>query len=727
MALPTNNELFVAANYLQTYFVDKQTGLPLAAGLVYFWHDNNRNDPKPVYQLTSAPNYIYTPLPNPLTLSNAGTFVDGNGNDIAVYFYPYDNAGEPDNYYIQVFAAGTIPAPPGGIPMLTREAVPGIIPGAGPNESGPQSFENAIANSQFSEVLFNPAQPLSINYNAGITTVPVAPGWFLEITAAGAGTTTITRTSEGGNSGIPTNPAYTLSVTPGANISSLIMYQRFYHNPGIFGGGWISGSITLGPASPTAKLNYKDSAGNSTLILSNANAGAWTTYNATVPITASGNAQTSDNGYVDIQVILNEGNTTRFTSVQVVGMATDTQNVSFNQETVNEQATGLFYYHQPQINFKPIPSYLTGWDFPLNPAQFGETQAASLAAAKSKYVWDQTILFQSSAAGFRVTRATNGAMRVACEVAGQFALIQYLDGNTVKEILNNRLAVNVSAATNVVGGLQGTVSLWYTQAGALPVVTTGTNNSIVLSLDANGFPTNQGGPWVEVPRGKLGNAQFTLPVNTTNNFTDTMLSGWDLVGDVGLETATFFAIVVGFKAEIAANTVDVNSISLCAGDIATRPAPKTPDETLRACERYWEMSYATAAQIDTGVLTNAIAFPLTATTPVAGPLTTAQPGAFHINFKSTKRVTNPIVTPYSPVNATGGGVVNIYWQAGIGVNGTFDIAILNSWTATLGNKYVHWIPINDNIGGQHAASALTTPTVYSLRFHYTAEARLGIV
>src|SRR5258706_4048633 len=129
-----NPDLFIPLNYFQEYFVDKTTGLPLSGGVVYFWHDLNRNNPKSVYEISgSPPNDTFTALLNPITLANAGKFADSSGNDVAVYAYPYDAAGEPDNYYVQVFAAPSIPPfPPVGTPEFTRENIPGVTADVGP-------------------------------------------------------------------------------------------------------------------------------------------------------------------------------------------------------------------------------------------------------------------------------------------------------------------------------------------------------------------------------------------------------------------------------------------------------------------------------------------------------------------------------------------------------------------------------------------------------------------
>src|SRR5580693_7123038 len=97
------NRQYVTAPSLQEYFVDKDSGLPLSGGFVYFYVDTARSVLKPVFEQTgSPPNYTYSVLPNPVTLSAVGTFQDASGNDIIPYYYPYDSFGDVQLYFIEV-------------------------------------------------------------------------------------------------------------------------------------------------------------------------------------------------------------------------------------------------------------------------------------------------------------------------------------------------------------------------------------------------------------------------------------------------------------------------------------------------------------------------------------------------------------------------------------------------------------------------------------------------
>jgi hypothetical protein len=133
---------YIPLNYLQGYFVNKTTGLPLAGGYVYFYEDNSRTTLKNVFAISGdGTNYSYIELPNPMILSSAGTFVDDSGQDLTVYAYPYDENGDVQLYYIAVYENEFATQP-----MFTRQAVPNIAEGGEETATG---LYNYIPNGQF--------------------------------------------------------------------------------------------------------------------------------------------------------------------------------------------------------------------------------------------------------------------------------------------------------------------------------------------------------------------------------------------------------------------------------------------------------------------------------------------------------------------------------------------------------------------------------------------------
>jgi len=133
------NTKYIPSKYFQEYLVDKDTGLPLAGGIVTFYKDQARTQLKPMYQLSgSPPNYTYTSIGSTLTLSSVGTFQDGSGNDIVPYFYPYDENGNTELYYITVYSAL-------GVFQFSREGEPNV----GSSATDTSDVESYIANGQF--------------------------------------------------------------------------------------------------------------------------------------------------------------------------------------------------------------------------------------------------------------------------------------------------------------------------------------------------------------------------------------------------------------------------------------------------------------------------------------------------------------------------------------------------------------------------------------------------
>lgn len=137
-----NPSLLIAAPMLQDYLVDKDTGLPLSAGIVTLYNDNARSFFKNWYYQTGVPGaYNWIPLDNPLTLSSVGTIQDPNGNDVIPFYYPFseDDENEPQPYYITVYNSNAVL-------QFTRENFP-----YNPSENNPSlkipTYRNYIINN----------------------------------------------------------------------------------------------------------------------------------------------------------------------------------------------------------------------------------------------------------------------------------------------------------------------------------------------------------------------------------------------------------------------------------------------------------------------------------------------------------------------------------------------------------------------------------------------------
>jgi hypothetical protein len=99
-----NQSFLVSADVLQQPFVDKD-GSPMANGTITCYSNNNRTTLKNWYYQSDAPglpNYIT--LPNPLTLSSAGTICTVGGTDVIPFYYPVSEIDNitPELYYIVI-------------------------------------------------------------------------------------------------------------------------------------------------------------------------------------------------------------------------------------------------------------------------------------------------------------------------------------------------------------------------------------------------------------------------------------------------------------------------------------------------------------------------------------------------------------------------------------------------------------------------------------------------
>jgi hypothetical protein len=647
---------YITTNTLEPVFLDKKTAAPLAGGIVTFFKDNNRVFPKLVYELTGAPPYSgpapnFTPLPNPIILSSKGTIQDAAGNNVALYYFPYDANGDQELYYVTVTDQF-------GVEQFTREAWP-FIANPASSVSGQASINNELTNPQFSQVLFDDTTGLVLAIPGAINvTFEIAPGWSINVVTSGAATVNIARNPIAGVTAYPHNPPYTLTVTPGANIVSLSLFQRLLGNPDIWSpavgatNGWIAGTILLAPNS-NLTMSYRTSAGvpiSQDILVANNLTASYAEFSNTIQLAPAANPNLPPSGYVDIVLTLPTNIPTTFSNIQVVGLERNISNIVYDETTINRQMDQMFNYYFPFLKQKPIPSYLIGWDFNLNPAQaLGETVAASAAGANtSRYVWDQTIVFQSANLGPAISRAPSGSIRITATNTTQFALIQYLGQNDARKILAERFAMNIAAKTSVLAGVLSTVEVYYTTGAVLP--SCGANNSIVATLDATGKPATfnlaSGQPWSIVPRSGFGDARFTVLPAAAQHHNDYNLNAWNATQLPDISNATYLAVIVGFAQLPAGETIDIDSISLMQGDIATRPAPTNGGETLRRCQRFYEKSFnqGIVPASNAGLNSGAYNFPST----IAGVVFTI---SGFIPFKVTKFDATPSIVTFTPVGA----------------------------------------------------------------------------
>jgi hypothetical protein len=646
---------------LQQIIFDKTLGIPLAGGIVRFFEDANRTIPKVVYELTGTGpgSYTYVSLGSVLTLSGIGTYIDAEGGNIPIYLWPF--TGSPNdaiastiaqNYYITVYSSTNVF-------QFDIPNWPGVVTNFSP-ANGFGISDNIISNGQFVDVTFSPvatsANPIVFTTTGTNTATPIAPDW--SIVTTGNGTFSVWQQTILDDTA-PGNPAYALGLTSSGYTIPLILRQRIFA-PRILSGTYVSGTFiaeTTG-GSYTFTMNYTPSITGTIQQLATGTtfSSQFTLINGPpVLIVDPG----SGSGYVDITIVIPQNITVQLSCIQVAGTTMGIP-VGYLQETPEREIDHLFHYFQPQLNFKPIKSWLVGWDFPLNPAQPGGSTVATTSNASS-YTWDQTILFQSTVSKLSTSRAADGSMVItSADATGatQAAIIQYLPPTVIDTMLQSDLSVNVFGLAS--STLKCTVSLWYTTNVTLPNVKPGTGLSLVTSLDANGHPSVVAAGWTEIVFATNGaKAQFAFN-STTTSYTDYPLSYFPSQnGTMVPATATFFAIVVGTSAIPNAGTITFNSISLVSGKIPTRPAPQTQSDVLNDCQFYFRTSFLPGQAPAFGLGVNSgpsfVTNNQAANTVTQGPIIT-----FDLSM-----ITAPAISQYNPGPSQTGGSI---WDFSIGAN-----------------------------------------------------------
>lgn len=175
---------FVIAPDLQMVFRDKDTGLPLRGGVITFYQDQARTVLKPIYKLSGTPpNYTYTELPNPVTLTSAGTFGDELGNDIIPYYFPYDGTPDDTTNTIELYYITVTSASPELVPQFTREGWPNLTA----TSEIQQDLTNYVPNSQFlihNDLPAIPGTDIEAGEIRAATTDIAQGGWTFERSAS---------------------------------------------------------------------------------------------------------------------------------------------------------------------------------------------------------------------------------------------------------------------------------------------------------------------------------------------------------------------------------------------------------------------------------------------------------------------------------------------------------------------------------------------------------------
>ena len=725
---------FVTAD-LEEYFVDKDSGLPLAGGTISFYRDVARSTPKTVYQLSGfPPNYTYTALPNALTLSSVGTVQNSGGDNVVIYYYPYDDEGNLDLYYISVEDSN-------GVEQFTREAWPNITAEDNPTQND-FAISNQLSNSQFTQVFINEGQ--ATIYTASSATNEVfafAPNWDFVI--SGTGTVTVQRIAIAGNDEVPTSPPYVLDVALTGGITACYLRQRFNTNSGLWASTadepiFLSGTlIATNEAAGTSGIQifYVESTGGLPVAIVDAsfdNGGYQVLTGITTdPIPLSTNTDSGIDGYVDIYLSFLVGSHVRISSIQVVPTLNQAgaDLIPYELNSSNREQAFMGDYYIPRLNSRPSASLLTAWDFMVNPFQFSASGNLTNTAA---YICDQTIGFAGATGNvaFAQDAVTNGIALTTAGSNDAFYIMQYLSGANAKKILGTPLSVNVFGyVTSVSNAVTMKVYLFSAPSTSrIPTLPTS-----IGTVSTNGVFTLTESGWTQIPRSGLDTPTAILPVISTdsdiNNFDNDMpFTGWEITDNTQISDTEFFAMVVTFAYIDTGTTLTLNSISLIQSDIPARPAPKTSTEVLIECQYYYEKSYDVPQT--PGVAANNGSIMVEMEPSLAAGTYGALPRSFAVTYQTRKRIPSsgfPVIPViYAPDGTINSVFVSVYHNNALVNSG--DVAISN-WTETISsesNVFFHAIDVSTPLIGPNGNGVVVNAEAFIL-YQFVEDARLGIV
>lgn len=691
------NPLYIPLFTIEEVILDKDSGLPLAGGVVSFYRDSQRLTPKVVYQISGvSPNYSFISVGSVLTLGLSGTFVDQNGDPFVPYAFPYDSEGNLDLYYVTVVSSG-------GVPQFVRQAVPYVDTG-GISPSERTSNENELSNPQFVEVNFPDPGITILNVTGSNTVTPIAPGW--DIVSTGTGTLTLERLQPT-SAGVVTNPAYALRIEASTGLGSTFqLRQRLEHTPSIFRNGFASGSFAAAVISgggSFVSMNYIPSTGTLTEIIASTSIPTDGAYhiiagNAAIPDQTNSPAAT---GYVDISLTLPTGRNLSITSVQIVG-ASFSIDIPYDEQPAGRQIDHLFHYYRNSIVIQPKNTILSGWNFGLNPFQFTFSGTPSITTTNAQYVTDQTIFKAENANTLSVSQNTTtyGSIEIQATMSStqaQFAVIQYIDPVTMFGYWGTRVSSLVRAFIGASGAQTALMKMRLIYRTTLPS-TIGAADPIV-SYDTNGDPVFAAGWTALKPTNDPAYA-----VSTPNPLTPAFgfpfsFNGFQLpLSTTATQTLGIVFYITGVLDSAIAQQFFINEISLVPNEFAIDASPMTFDESLRRCQNYFLKTF------NQGVLpaSNAgTAGSLSYRLPYSGVAASGVQWEFPVSL----RTPTPIYTSY---NTTAAGAA---WYNGNLAANSGAAVFLNT-----GNRAVY--VNNAGVVGDTLANLV--------EIHATADARLGL-
>lgn len=729
--MPALNPLLVQAPVFEYYFVNKDDGTPLSAGYVTFYEDNNRTVLKPVYQLSQLPDksYVYNELTNPLQLSSVGTFVDQNGNDIVIFLYPYQGlptdmppSGIVDLYYCQVFSSDNVF-------QWDRSAFPSGVTGSSVSSSN--DTDNLLSNPQFGSVSFNGSVVLTVTGSPQITNI--APGW--DLITNGTGTVTVTQVASSLTT-IPSNPPYYLNISSSGLSNPIQLRQRLYDSPRLLVGDYLSGYFVVSSADDVTPvtLSYVASGGTPTnfpiVTITTTADGTWhdtTGLISTIVIDPSPiSSDAPPAGYVDIILTIAKNVQVAISSVQIAGVTSLASTEGFLQQPIARQTDNLFHYYANSLLQQPKSSLLTGWNFGLNPWQFQTTTKTTITG--NQYIADQTILIQQAyvnnatvtgnVASGQATFASNKALQLTAVTAtSQFAIVQYIDPATIAPYWGLSLSALVNASITTVNSTSCNVKMRLIYNASWP--NTVSQVDPISAWTAGDDPVFASGWMSIVP---LNDPSYVLGATNQAFAFDSMQ----------LPASTSATMTLGLVLYTTGNlsitgtpdSVQISKVSLARNDFAIETQPQTFDESLRACQYYYEKSYDNAVLPGTtNTFTGVLVANQTLSVLNGNSITSAYPTEFGFSYNTVKRGI-PAVSLLDPSSGAGGTIQYIFFNNGVQLTNGPTSSNTGWATTNVSTKSVNFHPQSATPIYTSSSISLIGPNL-CVEYQYTVDARLG--
>lgn len=651
---------------------------------------------------------LNTPWTNPIQFLANGTLP----NDI--YF-------EADTVYRLEFRQNNGLVPPSQSDPLVYE-VNNYIAGTGgstPVDTVAFASSNQITNPQFSLISFS--SPFSLSATDP-DPIEVGPGWFLEL--EGTGSVTLTRVALNSSSVNPSNAPYALQLTLNGWTAARLR-QRFQQNGMLWANKIVSSAITAriegAPQSISAAIVPSVGAPVSVLdsTVVNSDFNEFTGYGE---FAASTNTDIPPDAYIDYRLSLPVNSDIYVTSFQLVVQELPIE-PSFEQDSIERQVDHTFHYYKDSILIMPKDSILTGWDFALNPWQF-YTTAATVDNTAAKYIADQTVVSLQNPGSIQTLQDPNtGAFclqAVNATTQQQWAITQYIDQYTIWPYWGSFLSSLVNASiSNGGGGSTGTQLKFKMRLLYRATVPAGVNP--ILTWNAIGTEPTYAAGWTAIT--PLNDPEFTIDSLTPENFP---FNAFEL--PAGSSSTNYMAIVLintSILNEATTDIVHFNRISLVPNIFAIDSNPETADQALRKCQFYYEKSYDNGTLPGTASITNG----LRQAPQTIFNATSVYGKTFSLDFNTNKRSTAPVVNLYDyagTINAVTAQLTNNNGSPGRTNGIAIEPGPGSNWNVGgLSSKSKLYDPANIN-AFITVAAAQNVPSGW-IEFHYTVDARLGIV